>query len=114
LVVLSCSSSIDPEDFDIIDTWVLTDLEGASGTFNSDWTFAQDGTYQWDFFSDVLSLDLDGVGTYTLTGDVLTVTGIVSTTVISTFTVKELELSLQEDSFSFEDEEGSRWTYERQ
>ncbi len=114
LVVLSCSSSFAPEDFDIVDTWVLTALEGASGTYNSDWTFAQDGTYQWDFFSDVLSLDLNGGGTYTLTDDVLTVTGIVATTVISTFTVKELMMTLQENSFSFLDEEDSRWTYQRQ
>ncbi len=114
LLVLGCSGSVDPEDFEIVDTWVLSDLEGASGNYNSQWTFAQDGTYQWTFFSDVLGLDLNGGGTYTLSADILSVTGIVATTVISTLNDKRLTLTLKTNSFSFLDEDGSRWTYTQQ
>jgi hypothetical protein len=112
--VLGCSESVAPEDFDIVDTWALTALEGASGNYNSQWTFAQDGTYQWAFFSDVLGFDLDGGGTYTLSDDVLSVSGIVAGTVISTLSDKRLTLTLETNSFSFLDEEGDRWTYGRQ
>ena len=104
------------DDFHIVGTWALTSLEGAPGPVdasNSTWTFRSNGTYSWFFAFDPF-FDLDGSGNYSLQESTLTVDGIVAQTVVSQSPNGRIPLTLNTNTFSFEDDDGDRWTYVKQ
>jgi hypothetical protein len=114
-----CDSNGDdgvPDDFELVGTWAVTEVEGAPGPVdasNSTWTFRPDGTYRW-FFLFPPFFDLSGSGNYSLDGRTLTTSGIFANTVVSESPDGRVTLSLGENTFSFRDDDGDRWTYVRQ
>jgi hypothetical protein len=98
---------------DLTGTWAVTEVQGAPGPVdasNSTWTFRADGTYDWFFFYPGF-FDLEGSGTYVLEDNILTVTGIFANTVISESPDGRVALSSGNNTFSFRDDDGDRWTY---
>lgn len=98
-------------DFDIVGTWELASIETAPpvNASNSTWTFKSDGTYDW--FLLFGGFDMSGSGTYSLSGNTLACTGII-VNVTATNDIN-LIISNNNDTFSFPDDEGDRWTYNR-
>ncbi len=97
--------------FDIVGTWELVSIATAPpvDASNSTWTFKADGTYEW--FLLFFSFDLSGGGTYSLSGSTLTCTGVI----VNVTATPEINLTISNhnDTFSFPDDEGDRWTYNR-
>lgn len=107
------SSSAPPES--LVGTWSVTEVEGAAGPVdetNSLWIFRSDGTYTWFFHFDPF-FDLEGTGNYSLSGSTLTVDGVVDDTIISETPDGRIPLSFGDNTFSFRDDDGDRWTYVR-
>lgn len=117
--ITGCSDDGDgggvPDGFSLVGDWALTSLEGAPGPVdasNSVWTFRPDGTYSW-FFAYPGFFDLQGTGMYTLAGSRLQLSGVVAETVLEALDPSAVTLDGGDDRFSFRDDEGDRWTYER-
>jgi hypothetical protein len=104
-----------PEGFTLVGTWEVTDIEGAPVSVNgsnSTWVFRENGTYSWFLFVSGFS-DLDGGGSYSLDGGVLTISGIVANTLFEGIPDGLVQLSFGSSTFSFRDDEGDRWRYRR-
>ena len=118
LLLAGCDSSGTDEgagDLDLVGTWALSALEGAPGPVdasNGTWTFRGDGTYAW-FFQYPGFFDLSGSGTYNYDAPDLAVTGVVANTILAEQSSKTVRLSGGGDRFSFEDDAGDRWVYQR-
>ncbi|MFH0976957.1 MAG: hypothetical protein V1874_14335 [Spirochaetota bacterium] len=100
----------------IIGSWGVTYIEGAPSSVdftNSTWNFINNGTYNW--FLDLDPYDLSGNGTYAIYGNCLCVTGIVADTVFENISGGCVEIIPSSDlnTFSFLDDEGDEWIYER-
>lgn len=100
-------------------SWGSIEIEGAINAdgspravdaSTSTWTFRQDGTYTWFLFAPPF-YDLNGGGTYTFRGDTLLVSGIVANWLIGEIPQNYLILTFGNDTFSFRDDDGDRWTY---
>ena len=120
--LLSCKKNpTEPSSIALPGQWVATEIEGAIDANGnplkvdgsvSTWTFKSDGTYQW-FLHARPFYDLDGTGTYSLDGKILTVDGIIANTLFSETPGNKdtITLTLGADKFSFRDEDGDRWSY---
>lgn len=122
LILMSCSSnpinSSEPLELSGF-SWGSIEIEGAINAdgspravdaSTSTWTFRQDGTYTWFLFAPPF-YDLNGNGTYTFRGDTLLVSGIVANLLIGEIPQNYLILTFGNDTFSFRDDDGDRWTY---
>lgn len=121
--LISCSDSgIEPiTEQELVGKWAATEIEGAidangnplaiNGSVST-WTFNADGTYRW-FLNALPFFDFDGTGTYSLNGNTLTVTGIIANTLFFETAGNEdaISLTFGNNSFSFRDEDGDRWSY---
>ena len=105
-------SPIDTSDFVIVGRWGVTEIEGAPpvDSSNSTWTFKADGTYEWFFLYPGI-FDWSSEGSYNLDGTTLTCDGFI-TQVTGTSNI-ELKISEDQNTFSFLNDEGERWTYSR-
>ena len=104
--------------------WCAIEIEGAAPEYVtpqqpcvvSTWSFGADGTYQW-FLRAQPYYFLDGAGTYSLSGNVLTVNGIVANTLFASTPGNQDVISLEivsSNTFRFRDDDQDRWTYRRQ
>ncbi|MFC1556611.1 hypothetical protein ACFL6I_03345 [candidate division KSB1 bacterium] len=116
VVLAGCSDDDNPAapaaTFDIVGSWAVTEIEGAPpvDSSNSTWIFNADGTYEWFlFFEDIF--DLNAEGNYTLNGITLTCDGDIAD--ITETTTINLTVSNNNNTFSFLDGDGDRWTYNR-
>lgn len=121
--LISCSGDgTEPiTEQELVGQWAATEIEGAidangnplaiNGSVST-WTFNADGTYQW-FLHAQPFFNLDGTGTYSLSGNILTVTGIIASTLFSATTGNEdtISITFGSNTFSFRDEDGSLWRY---
>ena len=122
--LMTCGTGTDPlTEEGIVGQWAATEIEGAIDATGdpleidgsvSTWIFNADGTYQW-FLHAAPFYTFDGAGTFSLSGDVMTVTGIVANTLFSETTGNEdaITLTFGNNTFSFRDEDGDRWRYAR-
>jgi len=114
---LSCGNDDNPtqppDTFDIVGIWEVTEVEGTPSPVNSSnstWTFNADGTYEWFFlFEDIF--DLSSEGNYSLNESVLTCDGFITN--VTGTTIINITISNNNNTFSFLDEDGDRWTYNR-
>ena len=99
--------------FDIVGTWTLIDLEGVPEgvSYSSTWNFRSDGTYD-GFFYAAGYYDESDEGPYSLNGTTLSIDGIVAETFFGS--TIELSVSNNNNSFSFLDVDGDRWTFTRE
>jgi len=116
--LIGCSKDRDSgtsptQAFDIVGAWGLTYLENGPSvnSSNSTWTFISDGTYNW--FLLVGPYDLEGEGNYNLVGDTLFVDGIIANTIIANTPGDSLIITKGNNTFSFLDDDGDRWTYSK-
>lgn len=108
-----------PEPDYLVGDWGVTSVEGAVGpvdSSNSVWTFDEDGTYDWFFYFEGY-YDVSGGGTYDF-DEVQTrmdINGAISTYLLSeTDDPNDLDIDASgPDTFSFLDEDGDRWVYQR-
>lgn len=121
--LISCdNSSTEPgTEEELIGQWAATEIQGAIDASGnplsidgsvSTWTFNTDGTYQW-FLHAQPQFNLNGTGTYSSNGDILTVTGIIADTLFSETSGSEdaISLTFGANAFSFRDEDGDQWSY---
>ena len=117
--MISCSNDDDSptgpvEGFDIVGSWALTKLEGAPGSVsaeNSTWVFNSDGTYTW-FLKYAPYFDETDNGNYSINDNILTLSGGIPMIVAGE--TDALTLTIESVStFSFKDDEGDKWTYEK-
>jgi hypothetical protein len=111
---------------DLVGKWAVSKIEGVPSSVggpssvdesNSTFLFKVDGTYDWFFLFDrpPFLFDLQGSGTYSLTGSELTIEGVVANTILDLLPQKKITLTVSSDknTFSFVDDENDRWTYNR-
>ena len=100
---------------DLQGSWELIALEGSPAgvnASNSIWTFNNDGSYDW--FLNLAPYNLQGSGNYNLEGLALFVDGLVSSTVNAASDYPNiLLLAFENNTFSFVDDNGDRWTYRK-
>ena len=110
---ISCGddSGTSPEAFNIVGTWELTSIEGAGpvNSSNSTWNFRADGTCDW--FLLLEPFDLLSEGDYSLSGNTLAVTGFIRN--VAGTTQIRITISNSNNTFSWLDADGDRWTYNR-
>jgi len=128
------SIKIDEEDDDddngngvLQGNWNLLSIEDVpeNYTYSGSWEFKSDDTYHWVFWmKDEVNnyiYNYDGNGTYLLSDDKLSVTGIVAETVIEGTPEDYMIIDYGQDNssgsvveyFSFPDDEGDEWLYTR-
>ena len=122
--LISCGDDgIEPiTEEELVGQWAATEIEGAidanldplpiDGSVST-WTFNADGTYEW-FLNAPPFFTFDGAGTYSLSGNILTVTGIIANTLFSETAGNEDAISLTfgtSTTFSFRDEDDAQWRY---
>ena len=104
-----------PSNFSIVGTWGLTSIgDSPPGFFNASnsvWEFYENGTYEW--FLDYEEYNYEGDGNYSLADNTLTVDGIVADIILGEISNKTVVLTISNNNntFSFLDDEGDRWTY---
>lgn len=96
------------DNFDIVGTWEVTEIEGAGPVdgSNSTWIFKSDGNYTW--FLELHTYHLNAAGDYNLDGKALYCE--VFSVIVGSSTVN---ITTSEHTFSFLDGDGDRWTYNR-
>jgi len=129
-IVLLCTlngcgnNSTEPiTEMELVGQWEATEIQGAvDGMGNplpingsvSTWTFHSNGTYEWFLHAQPI-FNFDGNGSYSLNGNILTVSGIIANTLFSETPGNEDEISLTfgKETLSFRDEDGDRWSYRK-
>lgn len=118
----STESSTEPKaERELVGQWVATAIQGAIDANGnplsidgsvSTWTFNKDGTYHW-FLHAEPHFNLEGEGTYSSSGDILTVTGIIANTLFSETPGSEeaIPITYGTNAFIFKDEDGDQWNY---
>ncbi len=112
-----------PTGFSLTGSWGATTIEGSLDPQGnplqvdasvSTWTFNADGSYTW-FLHAPPWYDISGSGNCTLNGSDLSVDGIIADTLIRSYSNKTIPLTISQtgNTFSFLDEDGDRWVYER-
>jgi len=107
------AAEADRTSFSLVGSWGLVSIGNKPGdASNSTWTFYLDGTYDLFFVAEPLYPYQSGTGNYTLTGSTLYVDGVVANNLIAGNTVN-LAIYGNNTMFSFPDDEGDIWTYNR-